>query len=46
MNKEYKDIIESLQKLLNNELLDLLPFDIAEEIQYLFDIYENLEKEV
>ena len=46
MNKEYKDIIESLQKLLNNELLDLLPFDIAEEIQCLFDIYENLEKEV
>lgn len=44
MNKE--ELIERIKKMrktLNNEMLDYLPYDIAEEIQDLFE--EMLESE-
>lgn len=31
------DKIKKLRKILNNEVLDTLPFDTAEEIQDIFD---------
>lgn len=36
-NQKYKEVIYKLIKILNNEILDMLPFDIAEEVQGLFD---------
>ena len=36
-NQKYKEVIDKLIKILNNEILDMLPFDIAEEVQGLFD---------
>ena len=44
-NKIYKEIIKKLRKILNNEILDELPFDIAEEIQDLFDEFNKIESE-
>ena len=42
---KYKNILKNLKKILNNEILDLLPFDIAEEIQNLFDEFNKIESE-
>ena len=44
MEKEYKNIIESLRKILNNIVLDELPFDIAEQVQDLFDKFYEIER--
>lgn len=44
MENEYKNIIESLRKILNNVVLDELPFDIAEQIQDLFDKFYEMER--
>lgn len=42
--KEKCEKVNELKKVLNNEILDMLPFDISEQVQDLFDeILEDKE---